>query len=255
MQGKILLLVGALILGVAACQSQRRQSGNEAQLVQTPKKLNVKITRTLQAEYLLFLPKDYSANVNRRWPLMLFLHGAGERGSDVSQVAKHGPPKYVQTHPDFPFILVSPQCPGGQLWSNDILIALLDEITNRYAVDPKRIYLTGLSMGGFGTWELGMTYPGRFAAIAPICGGGEAITPFLASGEKARALKTLGVWAFHGAKDPVVPLAESEHMVGLLQKLGVQDVKLTVYPEAQHDAWTETYANPELYEWFLKHSR
>jgi predicted peptidase len=180
------------------------------------------------------------------------LHGAGERGTNVWLVAKHGPPKIDITETNFPFIIVSPQCPEGKIWSNDLLLALLDEIENKYAVDTHRIYLTGLSMGGFGTWSLGLSHPEKFAAIAPMCGGGELITPLLA--DKAK-LTTLPVWAFHGAKDPVVPVEESERMVALLKKHGVTEVKFTVYPEAQHDCWTETYANPELFEWFLKHSR
>jgi predicted peptidase len=136
-----------------------------------------------------------------------------------------------------------------------VLLALLDNITAKYAVDTKRVYLTGLSMGGYGTWDLGLAYPERFAAIVPICGGGQVITVLLASDAKGQALKTLGVWAFHGGKDPVVPLEESQRMVDALKKAGVPDVKLTVYPEAQHDSWTETYKNPALYEWLLKHER
>ncbi len=223
--------------------------------MQTPKEFKLQKMQALQANYLLFLPKGYDGGKTERWPLILFLHGAGERGTDIWKVAVHGPPKYVATHPDLPFIVVSPQCPDGQIWSKEILLALLDEVTKKYAVDQQRIYLTGLSMGGYGTWELGLAYPEKFAAIAPICGGGELITLLLSSGEKAGALKTLGVWAFHGAKDPVVPLRESERMVDFVKKAGVSDVRLTVYPEAQHDAWTDTYNNPELYDWFLKHKR
>ncbi len=184
---------------------------------------------------------------------MLFLHGAGERGSNVWKVAVHGPPKVVKG--DFPFILVSPQCPSGEIWSVDVLLNLLDEITDSYRVDTNRVYLTGLSMGGYGTWKLGLAYPERFAAIAPICGGGEYINVLLASRDRAQALKTLGVWAFHGAKDPVVPLEESQRMVDALRRAGVKEVKFTIYPEAQHNSWTETYNNPEFYEWLLKHER
>jgi predicted peptidase len=136
-----------------------------------------------------------------------------------------------------------------------MLLALLDEIAAKYAVDTNRVYLTGLSMGGYGTWALGLTYPERFAAIVPICGGGQMIGVILSSRDKGAALKSLGVWAFHGGKDPVVPLEESQRMVDALKKAGVPDVKLTVYPEAGHDSWTETYKNPELYEWLLKHER
>ncbi len=136
-----------------------------------------------------------------------------------------------------------------------MLLALLDDITAKYAVDTNRVYLTGLSMGGYGTWDLGLAYPERFAAIVPICGGGQLISVILPSREKGPALKTLGVWAFHGGKDPVVPLEESQRMVAALKKAGVQDVKLTVYPKAGHDSWTEAYNNPELYQWLLEHHR
>lgn len=208
-----------------------------------------------QLKYLLFLPQDYGQDRVKRWPMVLFLHGAGERGDDVWKVAAHGPPKCVKDHPDFPFIVVSPQCPENQLWSNDVLLGLLDEITRRYAVDKKGIYVTGLSMRGYGTWDLGLSYPEKFAAIAPVCGGGELVPVIVADGEKAQALKTHGVWAFHGGKHTVVPLEESQRMVDLLKRHGAQDAKLTVYPEAGHDARTETYATPELYRWPLQHER
>jgi predicted peptidase len=134
-------------------------------------------------------------------------------------------------------------------------LALLNEITRKYRVDLSRIYLTGLSMGGYGTWDLGLSYPEKFAAIVPICGGGHYITMLLASREKPHALQTLPVWAFHGAKDPVVPLSESQRMVDFLKKAGVKEVKLTVYPDAEHNSWAETYDNPELYKWLLDHKR
>ena len=208
--------------------------------------------QVLAADYLLYLPANYTAAPGTPAPLILFLHGAGERGTKVWQVAKHGVPKEDQLQTNFPFIVVSPQCPDGHIWSNEVLLALLDEIQANYNVDPKRVYLTGLSMGGFGTWSLGLSHPERFAAIAPICGGGEIITPLLADKSK---LVNLPIWAFHGAKDPVVPVEESEHMVNYLKRIGAQDVQLTIYPEAQHDCWTQTYRNPDLFQWFLQHSR
>lgn len=219
------------------------------------KRLRLKREENIDINYLLFLPKGYEAKSEKRWPLILFLHGSGERGTDVWKVATHGPPKNVTARPDFPFIVVSPQCPERQIWSNDKLLPLLDEIVKNYAVDRSRIYLTGLSMGGYGAWNLGMSHPELFAAIVPICGGGEFISPFLSSRDKPEALQSLGIWAFHGAKDPTVPLSETERMVDLVKKLGVREVKLTVYPEAGHDAWTETYKNPQLYQWMLEHKR
>jgi predicted peptidase len=155
----------------------------------------------------------------------------------------------------FPFIIVSPQCPAGQQWDNDVLLALLDDIEKHYRVDTSRVYLTGLSMGGYGTWSLGLKYPERFAAIVPICGGGDPLAFRLTDPKKAEAIKSLGIRAFHGAKDPTVPVAESERMVDALKKIGCKEVELTIYPDAQHDSWTETYNNPKVFEWLLAHQR
>jgi predicted peptidase len=204
--------------------------------------------------YLLFLPQGYEGG-GKKWPLLLFLHGAGERGSDLAKVAVHGPPKLVAKDPSFSFIVVSPQCPEGKIWNRDALAGLVEKVQRKYRVDRQRVYLTGLSMGGYGTWDLGFSYPEKFAAIVPICGGGNMITPLLSTPEKDKALSTIGIWAFHGGKDPVVPVSESERMVGLAKRRGAKDVKLTVYPEAGHDSWTETYKNPELYAWLLQHER
>jgi len=171
-------------------------------------------------------------------------------------VAAHGPPKLLaQGKKDMPFIVASPQCPTGERWKTEALAALLDEIEANYRVDATRVYVTGLSMGGYGTWAMANEYPNRFAAIAPICGGGEIVPILLAGRDKRAALKSLGIWAFHGAKDPVVKLEESEKMVDAFKQIGATDVRLTVYPEATHDAWTETYDNPKLYEWLLAHRR
>ncbi len=247
------LLLLPLWLELSACTATKNSC--MMNLTQTAHNFTLERKQVLSANYLLFLPAGYDAGATRRWPLLLFLHGAGERGQDISIVAKHGPPKIDTTAHNFPFIVVSPQCPAGKTWSNDLLLALLDEIESKYAVDTRRVYLTGLSMGGFGTWSLGLSHPERFAAIAPICGGGDFITPYLAKDEHKAALTSLGVWAFHGDKDPVVPPEESRRMVELLKTLDVKEVKLTIYPDAQHDSWTQTYANPELYDWFLQHSR
>jgi predicted peptidase len=213
-----------------------------------------RVSHELAANYLLHLPPGYKANTKKRWPLMIFLHGAGERGTNLSLVAKHGPPKVVKSKTDFPFILVSPQCPTGERWDNETIMALRQHAIEKYRVDTNRVYLTGLSMGGFGSWSLGVTYPNKFAAIAPICGGGETIPILLADKRKQEQLKKLPVWAFHGAKDSAVKLEESEKMVNALKRIGSENVQLTVYPEAQHDSWTETYDNPKLYDWFLSHS-
>ena len=132
---------------------------------------------------------------------------------------------------------------------------MLDHAIEKYSVDTNRIYLTGLIMGGYGTWKLGLTHPEKFAAIVPICGGCNMIEVILGPRDKPDAFKSLPVWAFHGAKDDVVPLSESERVVDALKKFGVKEVKFTVYPEAKHNSWAEAYKNPELYEWLLSHKR
>ncbi|MBN2131920.1 MAG: prolyl oligopeptidase family serine peptidase [Sedimentisphaerales bacterium] len=212
---------------------------------QSAETLNKQIIKSVACDYLLSLPKGYGEK-EQKWPLMLFLHGAGERGSDLNLVKKHGPPKLIEQGKEFPFIVVSPQCPTGVWWPErlDTLMALLDEIESKYEVDPSRVYLTGLSMGGFGTWALACGKPERFAAIVPICGGGQW---FLAD-----RLRKVPVWAFHGARDSVVPLDLSKSMVEAVKRTG-GDAKLTVYPEANHDSWTATYDDPKVYEWLLSH--
>lgn len=205
------------------------------------------IRKRVGAHYLLFLPQEYGADPERRWPLILFLHGAGERGSDLNMVKRHGLPKLVEERPDFPFIVVSPQCPEEEVWDVDTLNALLDELLGSLAADPVRVYLTGMSMGGYGTFALGLAAWRRFAAIAPVCGGGSHL---LVRPEH----KDVAAWVFHGAKDQVVLSSESERLVGALREVGAS-VQFTLYPETGHDAWTATYNNPQLYQWFLQHRR
>ncbi len=213
---------------------------------QSPQRFEARIVRHVSYRYLLYLPKTYSADSGRRWPLLLFLHGSGERGDDLEKVKVHGLPGRLDALADFPFVVVSPQCPDGERWQVDALAALLDEVARRLRVDPDRVYVTGLSMGGRGTWDLAMSYPERFAAIAPVCGG--------ALPDRACRLKDVPVRAFHGAADTVVPLAESETVVEAVQRCG-GTAELVVYPGVGHDSWTATYADPSLLEWLLSHRR
>ena len=200
---------------------------------------------TVKMRYLVSLPKDYDKQ--EKWPLVLFLHGAGERGDNLDLVKKHGPPKLIAGGKQFPFITVSPQCDRNKWWDARSLDALVTHIEKEHKVDADRIYVTGLSMGGFGTFALAAESPKRFAAIAPICGGGEPIHAFRTS--------HIPTWVFHGGKDRVVPEARSKEMVDALKKRGAKNVRYTVYPEAGHDSWTKTYENPEFYEWLLKQRR
>ncbi len=196
-------------------------------------------------KYLLYLPERYEERKSD-WPLLIFLHGAGERGNRLKKVKSHGPPKLVEAGKKFPFILASPQCPKGQQWDINLLDLWLEELISHWRIDRSRIYLTGLSMGGYGCWTWAMKFPHRFAAIAPICGWGDV--------RQVEALKEIPVWAFHGAKDPVVPVEKSQEMVKRLKKIG-GNVQLTIYPDLGHDSWSETYDNPKLYRWLLHQRR
>ena len=216
-----------------------------AESLQQEQQFEKEITVKAKLKYLLYLPAGYE-KADKAWPLLMFLHGSGESGDDLAKVKAHGPPKLIENKTlDFPCIVVSPQSPGRG-WNADILAALLDDLAAKYRVDKDRIYLTGLSMGGFGTWSLAAAYPTRFAAIVPICGGGNPAD--------AAKLKDLPIWVFHGAQDRTVSVDSSERMVKALKALG-SEVKFTIYPDAGHDSWTATYENPELYQWLFAQRR
>lgn len=228
---------------------------------QLPQSLTIRVkdeasdaVRDVTIPYLLFVPRQYQAT-GPPTPLLLFLHGLGEcgDGSSLDLVKTHGPPKLVDSRPDFPFVVVSPQCPPQpaglkdvpNAWKPDQLIRLIDHVAAHLNVDPRRIYVTGLSMGGFGTWRLAATYPERIAAALPICGGGEPR-------EMAAQLARVPIWAFHGARDSVVPLKRSQEMVRAVCRRGGR-VRFSVYPDAEHDSWTDTYDNERVYDWLLSY--
>jgi predicted peptidase len=216
---------------------------------QQPQSFQATIQKNVSLEYLLHLPTDYQ-NSDQKWPLVLFLHGMGERGTDLELLKLHGIPKVIAQGTDFPFIVLSSQCPEDTIWANelDALHALVENIIENYQVDKFQIYLTGLSMGGNGSWHLAAAYPSMFAAVVPICGWAN---PFIGFPERMEVLKDVPVWAFHGAEDDVVPLQGSQELVDVL-KAHQGNVKFTVYPDTDHDSWTQTYENPELYEWLLR---
>jgi len=230
---------------IAASPILLRAADKPAHGPQQAKHFEKEITVNVTMDYLLYLPPGYDKE-EKAWPLLLFLHGAGESGHDLKKVKVHGPPKLIEAGKNFPMIIVSPQAPQFG-WDVQTLNALLDEIVTTHKVDKDRIYVTGLSMGGFGTWALAAAHPDKFAAIIPICGGGNP--------PDAVKLKNLPIWVFHGAKDNVVPPSRSESMVKALKTQGATDIKYTLYPNANHDSWTETYNNPEVWEWLLKHKR
>ena len=204
-------------------------------------------TKTELVKYWLFTPTDESAKTEDGFPLLLFLHGAGERGDDPEKVKVHGPPKFCaaeETAKTWKFITVSPQCKGVRFWSPAQLRLLIEKVCQENPVDKSRVYVTGLSMGGFGTWGLIANSSDLIAAAAPLCGG----YPL----EFAEKMTTTPIWAFHGTADGAVKFEYSRDLVDKVRELGNNDVTFTVYPGAGHDVWTRTYANPELYEWFLK---
>lgn len=206
------------------------------------------VEKTLSLNYLLSLPDDYDPDDEKKvWPLVVFLHGAGERGNDLDKVKIHGPPMLVEQGRSFPFILVSPQCPEGEWWTEQPVLELIDHLEKTHRINPQKIYLTGLSMGGYGTWYFATRAPERFAAIAPICGGG---VPY-----QMRWIKHLPVWAFHGDKDTAVPVEESTRLIAALKQQGNQNAKITVYPGVGHNSWSEAYNTEELYQWLLSQTR
>lgn len=197
-----------------------------------------------EISYLISTPKDYS-QTGTSSPLLLFLHGAGERGEDLNKVKKWGPPKFIEEGGDLPFIVVAPQCPSGKSWNVEILKKLLDDVIENNNVDQSRVYLTGLSMGGFGSFNLAIAYPDYFAAVAPICGGGNA--------SMAYKMKDIPTWVFHGKLDKAVPYSQSVDMVKALEKAGAKPI-FTTLDEGEHaDAWIYAYNEAGLWGWFLKH--
>ena len=201
---------------------------------------------TKDIRYLFYLPENYGKDTTVRWPLILFLHGGGERGNNLERVKGNGVPKYIASGKKLPFIVVAPQVASGKLWDPDLVVLMLKDIIKNYKVDEERIYLTGLSIGGLGTWETAEKYPELFAAIAPVSSWGDP--------SKEWRIRHTPAWVFHGAKDPKVPVIASQVMSDTLKHYN-DNVKLTIYPNAGHDCWNETYFNEKLYEWFLEHKR
>jgi predicted peptidase len=227
-------------------------------------------TATVEAttyRYQIYVPPGFTPE--RAWPVILFLHGAGEGGREGVQQTKVGIGPAIRRAPErFPAVVVFPQSPRGHPWSGpsaELALLALEQAITEFHGDTARLYLTGVSMGGYGTWRLALQEPHRFAALVPICGGldtparrarlrnAEASTadPFL---EAARQLQHLPIWVFHGEEDEIIPVSESRVMVEALQKVGAP-VRYTEYPEVDHISWDPAYAEPALMPWLLSHSR
>ncbi|MBR3967175.1 MAG: prolyl oligopeptidase family serine peptidase [Clostridia bacterium] len=199
--------------------------------------------------YYVFLPEDYSPE--KKYPMVVFLHGAGERGNgkdELQKIQKHALPKYAAAGKKFPFILLCPQCPGRIVWNNIVfeLKALIDKVAQEYNADMSRIAITGISMGGFGTWEMGLTFSNYFCAIAPVCGGGLSW--------RCSNLKNTPVWALHGDADGTVPPKNSIEMVEAVNKNG-GNAKLTLFHDVGHDSWDNAYKETTVLDWLLSHKR
>ena len=230
----LIALLGAALALPAVARARARTS---------PRSSKMTATIRFRLNYLAFLPKSYCAK-GQGVALIVFLHGSGERGTDIEKVKAWGPPAIAEKNPDFPFMVVSPQLAEGESWHALALKGMLDEVLAKYNVDRSRVYLTGLSLGGYGAWDLASRYPGYFAAVAPICGGGIA--------RIVGAMRATPTWVFHGKLDDAVPEEESARMVDALKAAG-GNVKYTVLPEGGHiDAWVHAYEQAGLFDWFLQ---
>ncbi len=202
------------------------------------------LTETENISYIQFMPED--VNTEEKWPFILFLHGAGERGDRLEMVTKNGPPLLAREGKLEKFIMLAPQCPEGDYWSTpkqvEKLIALIQHAKETLPIDPNRIYVTGLSMGGYGTWSLLAEIPNKIAAAAPICGGGDV--------SSVSKFYDKPIWAFHGDADSVVPVNLTTDMISAIEELGGKP-KMTIYEGVGHDSWTQAYNTPELFTWLL----
>ncbi len=199
-------------------------------------------------DYYLYFPQDYENSPQKKFPILLFLHGGGESGDTLGALKKNGPPKLIVQGKQFPFLILAPQNPHQKKWWNTRAVnQLLDSIVENNRVDKERIYLTGLSRGGGAAWEMAVQYPDKFAALAVVCG--MAPLPYAAWIDK-----NMPIWVFHGEKDKSIPISESENMVNKLKQMGY-DVQFTRYPNVGHDSWVQAYATEELYEWFVNQRR
>jgi predicted peptidase len=201
------------------------------------------------AEYVLFVPHDYTGD--KPSPLILFLHGRGESGRDGRKPVEVGlGPAIKKQEQSFPFLVIFPQSQEYTWHAHTAdanrALAILGEVEKQYCVDPSRIYLTGLSMGGFGVWSLATNFPERWAVLAPICGGGSPL--------RAERIKDIPCWCFHGARDDVVSVARSREMIAALQAAGGQP-RYTEYPDVGHASWVNAYATQELYTWLLQQQK
>ncbi|MDC7221000.1 MAG: dienelactone hydrolase family protein [Spirochaetales bacterium] len=210
---------------------------------------SIEVTSKEKVNYRLFLPKSYQDNEESKWPLILYLHGAGERGTDQIKLRKYGLFPFIESKADFPFVVLAPLCPKGEVWDFQYknIMNLLDQIQTDYSIDSNRIYLTGMSMGGQATWNFAIYNPSRFAAIAPVCG-------CIASPNTCKKLSKVPIWTFHGKKDQAIPFEETQKIVDILSPLN-PNLKFSVYEVNGHEVCTMAYEDLDLYEWLLEQKK
>ncbi len=197
-------------------------------------------------EYLTYLPENYDSTKHDQYPLIIYLHGSSVKGDDLNKVRRYGLPYFLDHGKQLDFIVVAPQCPWGKRWSSENwLDTMMLELNSKYRIDPDRIYLTGISLGGFGTWELANLYPNTFAAIAPVCGGGKA--------EYVENIFHIPCWVFHGVQDKLVSVFRADQMVDDLKQYDAC-VKYTRYRNKGHNLH-RVYDDDELYAWFNQFTR
>lgn len=246
---KLLSLLGgsALLAAPPQAASQVTRLGNYGAVIE---QIPV-YTPAPDLNYLRFMPSNTEAMIDGKFPLLVSLSGIGERGSDLNILKQDGLPEMLDGWNSFPFIVISPQCPITTEWYYDrtdtLIRRMIEQAIAELPVDPGRIYLTGYSMGGIACWDMGARHPDLFAAIIPIAARREA-------GPSLCSMRDVPVWAFHGADDPVVPLALGQGAVNIFRSCGGK-AKFTVYPGVGHDSWSQTYADMDIYEWLLKQSR
>lgn len=207
--------------------------------------------------YLLYVPRGYNEAGAQAWPLILFLHGQLEWGDDPAILERQGIPRLLAEGEALPALVVCPQSREGKRWwtQTAMLDALLDQTESAFRVDKRRVYLTGISMGGYGAWAMALAQPRRFAAVVPIAGGADYLPGSSAIPTSICELRDVPLWAFHGQLDNNVPYAASFNAVQALKECGGSP-KLTLYPDADHaEAWDRAYADPELWEWLFAQER
>jgi predicted peptidase len=239
-------LASIAIAAISLCVSPRQPVQDPTPGTQVEQSLTTSSGNDV--DYLLYLPKNYTAS-GKKVPLMLFLHGRGESNGPLSVVAKWGPPRRLAAGEQMKYLVVSPQCPPESFWSKDDqqsqLVELLQHIRTAYNIDNDRIYLTGLSMGGYGTWKLAANHPDTFAAAVPICGKGDP--------KDAVKLRDLPIWAWHGTDDTTVPFLGSLEMVDAIKSVGGSQIRFTPLKHIGHASWQAAYQSEDLYRWLDKH--